>query len=49
MDQSAATLWIVFSMSFLVALTGALSPGPLLSYTIIQSASRPAGYLMAFG
>lgn len=35
-------------MSFLVAMTGALSPGPLLSYTIIQSASSPTGYLMGF-
>lgn len=29
--------WIVLSFSFLVALTGAMSPGPLLTYTIIKS------------
>jgi len=37
----------IFSFSFLVALTGAMSPGPLLTYTIVQSArSRHRGYLM---
>ena len=39
--------WVVFSFSFLVALTGALSPGPLLTYTIIQSIkTQHRGYLM---
>jgi len=42
-----STFWVVFSFSFLVALTGAMSPGPLLTYTIIQSAkTRHRGYLM---
>lgn len=39
----------IFSFSFLVALTGAMSPGPLLTYTIIRSASaKRRGYLMGF-
>ena len=39
--------WVVFSFSFLVALTGAMSPGPLLTYTIIKSVkSDRYGYLM---
>ena len=38
---------VIFSLSFLVALTGAMSPGPLLTYTIIKSArSRGRGYRM---
>jgi threonine/homoserine/homoserine lactone efflux protein len=38
---------VIFSLSFLVALTGAMAPGPLLTYTIIKSAqSRGRGYLM---
>ena len=32
-----STFWVIFSFSFLVALTGSLSPGPLLTYTIIKS------------
>lgn len=41
------TFWIIFSLSFLLALTGAMSPGPLLTYTIIKSVSaRQRGYLM---
>jgi threonine/homoserine/homoserine lactone efflux protein len=44
---SLSAFWIVFSFSFLVAMTGAMAPGPLLTYTLIQSA-RPGrrGYLM---
>src|SRR5210317_1360700 len=39
--------WLIFSFSFLVALTGAMSPGPLLTYTIIKSAkTNRHGYLM---
>ena len=49
-DQFASvfsTFWVIFSFSFLVALTGAMSPGPLLTYTIIESAKRSRrGYLM---
>ena len=38
---------LIFSLSFLVALTGAMAPGPLLTYTIIKSGqSRGRGYLM---
>lgn len=37
----------IFSFSFLVALTGAMSPGPLLTYTIARSAGAGRrGYLM---
>lgn len=42
-----SSLWVVFSFSFLVALTGAMAPGPLLTYTIIKSVqSGKRGYLM---
>ena len=42
-----SSFWLIFSFSFLVALTGALSPGPLLTYTIIKSAkTRRRAYLM---
>ncbi|MBL7176690.1 MAG: LysE family transporter [Desulfobacteraceae bacterium] len=42
-----STFWVIFSFSFLVALTGALSPGPLLTYTIIKSIkTSKRGYLM---
>lgn len=42
-----SALWVIFSFSFLVALTGAMSPGPLLTYTIIKSAKTgKRGYLM---
>jgi threonine/homoserine/homoserine lactone efflux protein len=32
-----ASLWVVFSLAFVVALSGALAPGPLLTYTIVQT------------
>jgi threonine/homoserine/homoserine lactone efflux protein len=32
-----STLWIVFSLSFVLALSGALMPGPLLTYTIART------------
>ena len=35
----------IFILSFLVALTGALSPGPLLTFTIYKSLRRKRGYL----
>lgn len=35
----------VFLFSFLVALTGALSPGPLLTFTIYKSLKQKRGYL----
>src|SRR4030042_696276 len=42
-----STFWLIFSFSFLVALTGAMAPGPLLTYTIVQSVkTNRRGYLM---
>ena len=42
-----STFWMIFSFSFLVALTGAMSPGPLLTYTIIKSIKTDKrGYLI---
>lgn len=39
-------LWMIFSFSFFVALTGAMAPGPLLTYTIIKSVTaKNRGYL----
>lgn len=39
-------LWIVFSLSFVVALSGAMAPGPLLTYTIVKSLrTRHRGFL----
>jgi len=47
--EPLSSFWAIFSFSFLVALTGAMSPGPLLTYTIIQSAkARRRGYLIGF-
>ncbi len=40
-----STLSILFGFSFLVALTGAMAPGPLLTYTIARSSAPPRGYL----
>jgi len=37
----------IFVFSFLVALTGALSPGPLLTFTIYKSLKQKRGYLAA--
>ena len=34
--------------SFLVALTGALSPGPVLTFTIYKSLNSNRGYLAGF-
>ncbi|MCX7029308.1 MAG: LysE family transporter [Spirochaetes bacterium] len=36
-----AALWIVFSLSFVVALSGALMPGPLLTYTVARTVRTP--------
>ncbi|MHA1728390.1 MAG: LysE family transporter, partial [Promethearchaeota archaeon] len=39
--------WEIFGISFLVALTGALSPGPLLTYTIFNSIkAKGKGFLV---
>ncbi|UCD02480.1 MAG: LysE family transporter [Promethearchaeota archaeon] len=35
----------IFTISFLVALTGALSPGPVLTFTIYKSLKSKKGYL----
>jgi threonine/homoserine/homoserine lactone efflux protein len=41
-----SVFWTIFSFSFFVALTGAMAPGPLLTYTIIKSVTaRNRGYL----
>lgn len=49
MTTYLSSLWLIFSFSFLVALTGAMSPGPLLTYTIIRSVKDERhGYLMGF-
>ena len=37
----------IFTISFLFALTGALSPGPLLTFTIYKSLKQKRGYLAA--
>lgn len=42
-----SAFFTVLSLSFVVALTGAMAPGPLLTYTIVKSVrSRKRGYLM---
>ena len=38
----------IFIISFLVALTGALSPGPVLTFTIYKSLNNVKGYLAGF-
>jgi len=52
LNESASLIsvfWVIFSLSFLLALTGAMAPGPLLTYTIVKSAnSKGRGYLMGF-
>jgi threonine/homoserine/homoserine lactone efflux protein len=39
-------LWIVFSLSFVTSLSGALMPGPLLTYTIAQTLRTDRGGLL---
>jgi threonine/homoserine/homoserine lactone efflux protein len=42
-----SALWIVFSLSFVMALSGALMPGPLFTYTIARTLRTPrAGWLV---
>jgi threonine/homoserine/homoserine lactone efflux protein len=41
--MSAAALWIIFSLSLLMSLSGALMPGPLLTYTIARTLRTPRG------
>jgi threonine/homoserine/homoserine lactone efflux protein len=38
-----AQLWIVFSLSFVMSLSGALMPGPLLTYTIARTLRSARG------
>jgi len=38
----------IFLFSFLIALTGALSPGPVLTFTIYKSLNEERGYLAGF-
>ena len=38
----------IFLLSFLVALTGALTPGPLLTFAIFKSLKEKKGYLAGF-
>ena len=38
----------ILTISFLVALTGALSPGPVLTFTIYKSLKSKVGYLAGF-
>jgi threonine/homoserine/homoserine lactone efflux protein len=43
----ASALWILFSLSFVMALSGALMPGPLLTYTIARTVQTPRrGFLV---
>lgn len=39
--MSIPALWIIFSLSFVMALSGALMPGPLLTYTIARTVQAP--------
>ncbi len=42
-----ADMWLIFSFSFAVALTGAMAPGPLLTYTVMRTLDRKKrGYLV---
>ncbi len=43
----AASPWTIFTVSFLMALSGALMPGPLLAYTIARTVqTRARGFLV---
>jgi threonine/homoserine/homoserine lactone efflux protein len=47
-SMDISTILLIASLSFLTALTGAMSPGPLFTYTIIKSIQKKKrGYLMA--
>jgi threonine/homoserine/homoserine lactone efflux protein len=44
--MNAASLWLILSFSFVVALSGAVVPGPLFTYTIAKTVqSRRRGFL----
>jgi threonine/homoserine/homoserine lactone efflux protein len=45
--MSLAGLWLIFSLSFVMSLSGALMPGPMLTYTIARTVqSGPRGWLL---
>lgn len=45
--MSLAGLWVIFSLSFVMSLSGALMPGPLLTYTIASTMGADRrGWLM---
>ena len=41
--MSIGALWVIFSLSFLLSLSGALMPGPLLTYTIVRTLRTEQG------
>ena len=48
--MSVGALWLVTSFSFVVALSGAMAPGPLLTYTVMKTMqSRRRGHLVGVG
>jgi threonine/homoserine/homoserine lactone efflux protein len=45
--MTSSQFGLIFSLAFMVALTGAMSPGPLFTYTIMKSIKTPRrGFLM---
>ena len=45
--MNLSAVWVVFSLSFVTALSGALMPGPLLTYTIARTLqTRRNGFLV---
>ncbi len=45
--MTLAALWVIFSLSFVMSLSGALMPGPMLTYTIARTVqSGPRGWLL---
>jgi len=46
--MSLTGLWVIFSLSFIMSLSGALMPGPMLTYTIARTvqASGSKGWLL---
>ncbi len=47
--EAVNNLWIIFSLSFAAALSGAVSPGPFLVYTITKSIqNHKSGYMTGF-
>lgn len=47
LETASSQFGLIFSLAFMVALTGAMSPGPLFTYTIMKSIKTPRrGFLM---